>query len=96
MQKAWNEVAKDLELVKEKGLKFEHNKQFGFFYRISKKEEKCLKNKPNYRSFDVRRDGVKFKDSKLDSLNKQYSEITEAYSQKQQILGRELMQAACM
>lgn len=91
MQKRWAEVAKDLGVVKEKVLKFESNKQFGYFYRLSKKEEKCLKEKSAYHSFDIRKDGIKFRDSKLENLNQQYSELSEAYSQKQTELVNKLL-----
>lgn len=93
MESNWERVAKDLKVVKEKALKFEKSKQHGYYFRLSKKEEKHINGKKEYFTVDsLRKDGVKFRNSKLEKLNNRIFDISNAYDQKQSELVAQLIE----
>eukprot|EP01119_Soliformovum_irregulare_P000750 TRINITY_DN1054_c1_g1_i2.p1 TRINITY_DN1054_c1_g1~~TRINITY_DN1054_c1_g1_i2.p1 ORF type:complete len:813 (-),score=306.49 TRINITY_DN1054_c1_g1_i2:95-2533(-) len=94
MDSCWTKAAKDLGVVKDKSLKFEKNKQYGYFFRLSSKESKVIDKNKDYTAIDnIRKDGVKFRNSKLMSLNSRILEITEQYREKQSELVQRLLEA---
>eukprot|EP01116_Phalansterium_solitarium_P012740 TRINITY_DN2928_c0_g1_i1.p1 TRINITY_DN2928_c0_g1~~TRINITY_DN2928_c0_g1_i1.p1 ORF type:complete len:932 (-),score=325.18 TRINITY_DN2928_c0_g1_i1:333-3128(-) len=99
IQKHWAEVAAHLGVAKDKALKLDHSKTHsGYFFRLSKKDEKVLHertgsgNKRGYHSIDtLKKDGVKFRDSHLATLNQQLNQLSTAYSEQQAVLAEQLI-----
>ena len=76
MEKHWAKVALDLGVAKDKTLKFENNKQFGFFFRLSKSQEKSVKCNSKYKLLEsAKKDGVRFRDDVMEDLNRKYKQV---------------------
>lgn len=84
------QVADDLDLAYEKILKMEKGTQFGYVFRITKKEEQKIRKKmtENFVILETRKDGVKFTNSKLKKLNVLYQKVFDQYTtcQKELVL----------
>ncbi|XP_065316531.1 DNA mismatch repair protein Msh2-like isoform X2 [Gordionus sp. m RMFG-2023] len=94
MQAQFKSVAKDLSLEQGKGIKLEYSSPIGHYYRITKKDEKCLRNNKKYTTIDTNNNGVRFKDSKLDTLNLSYMQTKADYEEHQKIVVDEIMNIA--
>lgn len=89
-----NKAARDLGLEAGKSVKLESNNQYGYFFRITKKEEKVLRNNKRYTTIDTRKDGIRFNNSTLRHLNEQFQTYKETYSDVQSKLANEVIKVA--
>jgi len=89
-----NKAARDLGLEAGKSIKLESNNQFGYFFRITKKEEKALRNSKRYTTIDTRKDGIRFNNSTLRQLNEQFQAFKETYNDVQSKLANEVIKVA--
>ncbi|XP_015773181.1 PREDICTED: DNA mismatch repair protein Msh2-like [Acropora digitifera] len=89
-----NKAARDMALEAGKSIKLESNNQYGYFFRITKKEEKALRGNKHYTTIDTRKDGIRFNNSALRQLNEQFQALKETYNEVQSKLANEVIKVA--
>lgn len=89
-----NVTARDLSLDPNKTLKLESNSQYGYFFRVTLKEEKVIRNNKRYIQLDANKAGIRFQSTELSHLNDEYKEIKEEYSRHQQSVVEEVISVA--
>ncbi|KAL8488024.1 hypothetical protein ACS0TY_024341 [Phlomoides rotata] len=90
------ETASDLDLSLDKALKLEKGTQYGYVFRITKKEEPKIRKKLNthFIILETRKDGVKFTNTKLKKLSDYYQKVVEEYKTCQKELVARVVQTA--
>ncbi|KAL7646721.1 UNVERIFIED_CONTAM: hypothetical protein RMT77_001974 [Armadillidium vulgare] len=94
IQKELRKAANDLNLEAGKSIKLESNNQLGYFFRVTLKEEKVLRNNRQYRMIDTNKSGVRFRNSTLQDLNDQYISARESYEEQQKSVADEIINIA--
>ncbi|XP_046399534.1 DNA mismatch repair protein Msh2 isoform X2 [Ischnura elegans] len=87
-------TARDLSLEANKGLKLESNSQYGYFFRVTLKDEKLLRNNRAYTILDSNKAGVRFQSERLRRANDDYVSAREEYSQQQKAVEVEIIKIA--
>lgn len=89
-----NKAARDMGLEAGKSIKLESNNQYGYFFRITKKEEKVLRGNKRYTTIDTRKDGIRFNNSVLRQLNEEFQAYKDTYNEVQSKLADEVIKVA--
>ncbi|XP_048577460.1 DNA mismatch repair protein Msh2 isoform X2 [Nematostella vectensis] len=89
-----NKAGRDLSLEPSKTIKLESNNQLGYFFRITRKEEKVLRNNKRYSTIETRKDGVRFTNSALSQLNDEFRGYKDTYNDVQGKLAAEVLKIA--
>ncbi|XP_076658764.1 DNA mismatch repair protein spel1 isoform X1 [Halictus rubicundus] len=94
IQAQLGKVAADLSIDAGKTLKLESNQQLGYYFRITLKEEKILRNKKQYTILDSNKAGVRFRSSRLSDLNDDYIASRDKYTVEQKKVVAEIIEIA--
>ncbi|XP_066599246.1 DNA mismatch repair protein Msh2 [Prorops nasuta] len=94
LQPLLDKAANDLSLEAGKTLKLECNQQYGYFFRITLKEEQVLRNKKNYTIIDSNKSGVRFRNNKLNDLNNEFIIARDKYLVQQKTVVSEIIDIA--
>ncbi|KZC10857.1 DNA mismatch repair protein Msh2, partial [Dufourea novaeangliae] len=94
LQVQLGKVANDLSIEAGKTLKLESNQQLGYYFRITLKEEKVLRNKKQYTILDSNKGGIRFRSSRLSDLNDAYITARDKYTVEQKKVVAEIIEIA--
>jgi len=89
-----NKAASDLCLDAGKTIKLESNSQHGYYFRVTLKEEKVLRNNNKFRTIETRKDGVRFTNNSLQNLSDEYHTLKATYNEVQSQLAQEVIKIA--
>ncbi|KXJ23745.1 DNA mismatch repair protein Msh2 [Exaiptasia diaphana] len=89
-----NKAGRDLGLEPSKTIKLESNNQIGYFFRVTRKEEKGLRNNKKYITIETRKDGIRFTNSSLKQLNEEFQGYRTMYNDVQSKLATEVLRVA--
>ncbi|BFZ23354.1 hypothetical protein BsWGS_26393 [Bradybaena similaris] len=89
-----NQVARDLGLEPNKTLKLESSSQLGYYFRVTRKEEKALRNNKKYHTIDTNKNGVRFHNSAVRQYNDEYQRAKEEYCEQQKSVVAEVISIA--
>ncbi|CAN8063192.1 unnamed protein product [Agarophyton chilense] len=78
-QKAMNSISG----LKNDSLKLEKKDNLGYFFRLTRKEEKLIRGKKQFVVLETRKDGVRFQTRGLQRLSSAYQEIADQYRQRE-------------
>lgn len=93
-EKTLTKVANDLNLETSKSVKLESNGQIGYYFRVTLKDEKNLRNNRNYHTIDTNKNGVRFRNTALEDVNETYLRVRREYDQQQQSVVKEILSVA--
>lgn len=86
-----HKAADDLSMDAGKTIKLESNQLNGYYFRITLKEEKVLRNNKSYTILDSNKGGVRFRNTKLTDLNEDYMALREKYETAQKSVVTEII-----
>ncbi|XP_018354792.1 PREDICTED: DNA mismatch repair protein Msh2 [Trachymyrmex septentrionalis] len=89
-----SKAANDLCMEAGKMIKLDCNQQLGYYFRITLKEEKILRNKKHYTILDSNKAGVRFRNNKLNELNDDFLDARNKYLERQKDVIVEIIEIA--
>ncbi|KAL6046764.1 MutS-like protein [Balamuthia mandrillaris] len=94
MERERASVAEDLGLDL-KDLHLQHSKALGHYFRVTLKNEKCLRKRAEFRRVDnTRKDGVKFRNATMHALNQNFHNTNNAYERRQAKIVEDVIKTA--
>lgn len=91
IQRTYTSCANELALEQGKQLKLEHSVQHGYYFRLTMKDEKAVRNNRAYTVIEANKSGIKFRNGKLEELNDEHLDISRRYESQQSAIVREMV-----
>jgi len=91
IQRTFTSVGSELGLETGKVLKLEHSTIHGYFFRLTMKEEKSVRNDRSFVVIEANKSGIKFRNGKLEALNDEYADVSQRYEQQQAAIVAEML-----
>ena len=91
IEKQEGKVCAELGVEPGKVMKLEHNSQYGYYYRVTLKEEKIVRGNKNYNIIEANKSGIKFRNGKLEQLSENFSELNRSYEDQQSSVVSEIV-----
>ncbi|KAF2659509.1 DNA mismatch repair protein [Lophiostoma macrostomum CBS 122681] len=89
-----SKVGRDLNQDTEKKLFLENHKVHGWCFRLTRNEASCIRNKKQYQECSTQKNGVYFTTSTLQSLRREFDQLSETYNRTQSGLVSEVVTVA--
>jgi DNA mismatch repair protein MSH2 len=80
--------------LKNRTVKLESNAQYGYYFRLSRKDDDVLRNNKNFTVLRTNNDGIRFQNEKLEKLNAEFIEMRERYEQGQKVVVDDVIRVA--
>lgn len=90
----FDEAANDLNQDKNKKIFLENHKVHGWCLRLTRAEAGCIRNNPNYQECSTQKNGVYFTTKKLQSLRREFDQLSQNYNRTQVSLVSEVVGVA--
>ncbi|KAF2260798.1 DNA mismatch repair protein-like protein msh-2 [Lojkania enalia] len=87
-------VGRDLNQDTEKKLFLENHRVHGWCFRLTRNEASCIRNKKQYQECSTQKNGVYFTTSTLQSLRREFDQLSENYNRTQSGLVNEVVSVA--
>ncbi|KAK0086849.1 hypothetical protein PV325_002411 [Microctonus aethiopoides] len=87
-------VAKDTDMEPGKKIKLENNSHHGYYFRVTLKDEKTLRKNKEYTVFESSKNGIKFRNKRLEDYNNEYLEKKQKYEEEQSAIVAEIINVA--
>lgn len=91
MDKLHNKAMSDLGTD---SVKLEYVSHLGYHFRLTLKDESCLRGNKNYKTLDALKGGVRFTNDRLERLNSEFLETKEEYEEQQKSIVEEVIKVA--
>lgn len=86
--------SKTIDDLGNESVKLEYVSHIGYHFRLTLKDESCLRGNKKYRQIDTVKGGVRFTNDALESLNNEFLESKEQYEEQQQSIVEEVIGVA--
>ncbi|KAF2274652.1 DNA mismatch repair protein [Westerdykella ornata] len=87
-------VGRDLNQDTEKKLFLENHRVHGWCFRLTRNEASCIRNKKQYQECSTQKNGVYFTTSALQSMRREFDQLSETYNRTQSGLVNEVVSVA--
>lgn len=87
-------VGRDLDQDTEKKLFLENHRVHGWCFRLTRNEASCIRNKKQYQECSTQKNGVYFTTSNLQSLRREFDQLSDHYNRTQSGLVNEVVAVA--
>lgn len=94
MDQEHRDVSKDLGQEVDKKLFLENHKTHGWCLRLTRTEAGCIRNKRNYQECSTQKNGVYFTTQTLQSIRREFDQLSENYNRTQSSLVNEVVSVA--
>jgi len=94
MQKEFEDAADDLGQEPRKKIFLENHKVHGWCMRLTRQEAGCIRNNSAYQECSTQKNGVYFTTKNLQSLRRQFDQISQNYNRTQSTLVNEVVNCA--
>jgi DNA mismatch repair protein MSH2 len=94
IEKEHRRVGKDLDQDIEKKLMLENHRVHGWCLRLTRQESSSIRNKKGYQEISTQKNGVYFTTSALQSLRREFDQLSETYNRTQSGLVSEVVNVA--
>ncbi|KAI9754074.1 MAG: MutS-like protein [Chaenotheca gracillima] len=94
MEVEHRKVGKDLNQDTDKKLFLENHKVHGWCFRLTRNESSCIRNKKQYQECSTQKNGVYFTTSTLQTMRREFDQLSENYNRTQSGLVNEVVSVA--
>jgi len=94
MEKEHQAVGRDLDQETDKKLFLENHKVHGWCMRLTRNEAGCIRNKSKYQECSTQKNGVFFTTHALQSMRREFDQLSENYNRTQSSLVNEVVSVA--
>ena len=94
MEREYTQAARDLGQEKDKKIFLENHRMHGWCMRLTRQEAGCIRNNGKYQECSTQKNGVYFTTKNLQTLRRQFDQLSQNYSQQQSTLAAQVIDVA--